>query len=350
MENNKQDIFERIINSKDNKEKTRILENFWLNERRESQEEIEIIRKGIEILDKGTDKEKIIALQVISRTKGFPLSDQFDDLFGKESFKKKKDIETVSYDELLKIIEKCLEFLSADNGNLRIAAANAIYYLRSDINKADFDKIYNRILKLREEISDNKRKSIEYCINKITPLGIDFEDLKIKALNEKEKKEFFDDIDPEVKKIWEENTNTATKFADAYYDSVLKGVKEFIKKDTKENVGYNMFLDGIRVGLDIIIPLLDEKTKKKVDDKIKMMLTKRKFANQFKDELWSEGGFAKTISSSDPDYEERMEYFEEKPDEPKNLNCKKCSKPIGKHNLYWHEGMCNDCFFDEHGM
>jgi hypothetical protein len=241
MENNKQDIFERIINSKDNREKTRILENFWLNERRKPKEEIEIIRKGIEILEKGTDKEKIIALQVISRTKGFPLSDQFDDLFGKESFKKKKDIETVSYAELLEIIEKCLEFLTADNGNLRIAAANAIHYLRSDINKADFDRIHNRILKLREEISDNKRKSIEYCINKITPLGIDFEDLKIKVLDEKEKKEFFNNIDPEVKKIWEENTSTATKLADVYYDSILNEVREFIKKDSKENVGYNMF-------------------------------------------------------------------------------------------------------------
>ncbi len=352
MEKNKQDIFEKIANSTDNKEKNRILENFWLNERREPEENIEIIRKGIEILDKGSDKEKIIALQVISRTRGFPLSDQFDELFGEGTFKKKQDAKTVSYEELLKIIEKCLEFLTADNGNLRIAAANAIHYLKADINKADFDKIYDRILKFREEVSDNKRRSIEYCINKITPLdlGFDFEDLKIKVLSEKERKEFFNNFDPEVKRIWEKNNNTATKLADAYYDSLLNEAEEFIKKDSKENVGYNMFLGGIRVGLDIIIPLLDEKTKKKVDDKIDMMLTKRKFADKFKDELWNEGAYVETISTNDPDYEERMKYFEEKPNDPKVFNCKECNKSIGKHNLYWHEGMCNDCFFDKYDM
>jgi len=28
----------------------------------------------------------------------------------------------------------------------------------------------------------------------------------------------------------------------------------------------------------------------------------------------------------------------------------KCNKAIGKHNLYWHENMCNNCFFDEYNM
>jgi len=92
---NKKDIFYRLINSKDNKEKIRILENFWLNEKRESQENVKIIRKGMEILEKGTDKEKIIALQVISRTNGFPLSDQLEEIFGMSGVKdfKKKDID-----------------------------------------------------------------------------------------------------------------------------------------------------------------------------------------------------------------------------------------------------------------
>ncbi len=68
------------------------------------------------------------------------------------------------------------------------------------------------------------------------------------------------------------------------------------------------------------------------------------------DGFWSEGAYFKSISSSDSDFEERMKYFEEKADEKKEHNCKKCNKKIGKHNLYWHEGMCNDCFFDEYGM
>ena len=67
-------------------------------------------------------------------------------------------------------------------------------------------------------------------------------------------------------------------------------------------------------------------------------------------ELWSEGSYAQSINTSDPDYEERMKYFQQKPDEVKDHNCKKCDTPIGKHNLYWHEGMCNDCFFDHYNM
>ena len=45
-----------------------------------------------------------------------------------------------------------------------------------------------------------------------------------------------------------------------------------------------------------------------------------------------------------------MKYFEENPNEPKEHKCKKCAKLIGKHNLYWHEEMCNDCFFDEYNL
>src|SRR3989344_9588405 len=108
----KKDIFHRLINSKDNKEKTKILENFWLNEKRDPKENIKIIRKGVEILDNGTDKEKIIALQVISRTSGFPLSDQLEEIFNISGSKNVKYRETVSYDELKDIIDKCLRFLT----------------------------------------------------------------------------------------------------------------------------------------------------------------------------------------------------------------------------------------------
>ena len=89
----KKDIFYKLINSKDNKEKVRILENFWLNEKREPKDNIRIIRKGIEVLNKGTDKEKIIALQVISRTSGFPLSDQLEEIFKISGAKNIKDKE-----------------------------------------------------------------------------------------------------------------------------------------------------------------------------------------------------------------------------------------------------------------
>ena len=67
-------------------------------------------------------------------------------------------------------------------------------------------------------------------------------------------------------------------------------------------------------------------------------------------ELWNKGGFIQSINPSDPDYNEKMKYFKERHDDPKDYRCKKCNKPIGKHNLYWHEVMCNNCFFDEYDM
>lgn len=48
--------------------------------------------------------------------------------------------------------------------------------------------------------------------------------------------------------------------------------------------------------------------------------------------------------------QERMNYFKEKSDEKKEHKCKKCGKEIGRHNLYWHKCMCNECFFDEQDM
>lgn len=80
LEKMARNIFKELENAKDRKEKSKILENFWLNEERSQEEEIEIVREGIKILDSENDKEKIIALQVISRTHGFPLSDYFKEL------------------------------------------------------------------------------------------------------------------------------------------------------------------------------------------------------------------------------------------------------------------------------
>src|SRR3989344_1091828 len=345
-ESEDKDIFYKLINSKNNKEKTRVLENFWLNEKREPKENIKIIRKGAEILEKGIDKEKIIALQVISRTSGFSLSDQLEEIFKMSGAKKVKNKETVSYDELKDIINKCLKFLTDQNGNLRFAAANTLDYLKSDISKADHEKTYKKILNLRKTVNDKRRKTIEYCIEKFRPRDISFMGDMINANYGK----IVNNFDPKVKEIWKENEGLAEELGDAYYDSVLRESEEFIKKDTKENIGYNMFVDGIRVGLDIITPLLDEEMQEKVKDKIEQMLNKRAFAEKMGENLWNEGAYAKTLNTNDPNFQEKMKYFEEKHNEIKNLNCKNCNKPIGKHNLYWHEGLCNDCFFNKHDM
>ena len=73
-------------------------------------------------------------------------------------------------------------------------------------------------------------------------------------------------------------------------------------------------------------------------------------SNNNEESLWGEGSYIQSIDSKDPEHTKKMKYFEEKPDDRKEYNCKKCNKLIGKHNLYWHEGMCNDCFFDEYNL
>lgn len=67
--------------------------------------------------------------------------------------------------------------------------------------------------------------------------------------------------------------------------------------------------------------------------------------------IWSENSYMESMSTSDPDIEERLKYFNEASDKgEKNFKCEKCGKAIGKHNLYWHEGMCNECFFNTYNM
>ena len=63
------------------------------------------------------------------------------------------------------------------------------------------------------------------------------------------------------------------------------------------------------------------------------------------DEFWSEGEYIKPLDENDLNIQEKMKYFDEANDSPKEHNCKKCNVQIGKHNLYWHEGFCNKCFF-----
>lgn len=83
-----------------------------------------------------------------------------------------------------------------------------------------------------------------------------------------------------VEEIWKENEEIADKLADCYYDSILEEYKDYIKNDSKENLGFNAFADGIRVGLDIVIPLLDKNMNKIVEEKISSMIEKRTKINK----------------------------------------------------------------------
>ncbi|MBI4981175.1 hypothetical protein HZC30_06495 [Candidatus Woesearchaeota archaeon] len=82
--------------------------------------------------------------------------------------------------------------------------------------------------------------------------------------------------DTRTNQIWDENKKVAEELANAYYDSVLNEYKKQLKKDSKENFGYNTFADGINLGLDVVLPLLDAEHLQKAKDKIKMMLKIRR--------------------------------------------------------------------------
>ena len=83
--------------------------------------------------------------------------------------------------------------------------------------------------------------------------------------------------DDKTKAVWEENEKTAEELARAYYDHVIENYSlEQVKNHSKENLGFNTFTDGIRLGLDVIMPLLDEGLKKKVNEKIDSMMASRR--------------------------------------------------------------------------
>ena len=83
--------------------------------------------------------------------------------------------------------------------------------------------------------------------------------------------------DDRTKAVWKENEKTAEELARAYYDHVIENYNlGQVKKHSKENFGFNTFIDGIRLGLDVIMPLLDEDLKKKVNEKIDSMVASRR--------------------------------------------------------------------------
>jgi len=60
-----------------------------------------------------------------------------------------------------------------------------------------------------------------------------------------------------------------------------------------------------------------------------------------KDDFWSEGYFAQTMSSED--MKSKMRTFHMKHDEEMNYSCKNCKAKISAHNNDWHDGMCDNC-------
>ncbi len=81
--------------------------------------------------------------------------------------------------------------------------------------------------------------------------------------------------DSKTQKIWDENKKISMDLANAYYRSTIENY-EIPKKTSKEDFGYNTFIEGIRLGLDIIIPMLDDESRNIIIEKIKEMISIRK--------------------------------------------------------------------------
>ena len=79
-----------------------------------------------------------------------------------------------------------------------------------------------------------------------------------------------------IDKIFKENVKTAEELAYCYYQSLLDEYKDHIKKDTKENIGFNAFVDGIRLGFDVTLSMVDNQMRKAIKEKIKSMIQHRK--------------------------------------------------------------------------
>lgn len=61
-----------------------------------------------------------------------------------------------------------------------------------------------------------------------------------------------------------------------------------------------------------------------------------------KNNLWSKGSFAQSMSREE--MEEKEKTINKRHDEDMNFNCKQCNKKISAHNKDWHDGMCDECF------
>ena len=83
--------------------------------------------------------------------------------------------------------------------------------------------------------------------------------------------------DDKTREVWKENEEIAENLARTYYDLTIESYsKGDVRKHSKENFGFNTFADGIRLGLDIIMPMVSEELRTQVDNKIESMIESRR--------------------------------------------------------------------------
>ncbi len=202
-------------------------------------------------------------------------------------------------------------------------------YLSSALGRIKNDKVYNFMKRITEEYIDNHKK-YEGWFN-VAMFTYEFESQGVK------------EVLPLLKRLSQmKHLSRQDKIEIEDTIHIIEDPESFKEKCKKNEEKLrpllNEFFKDEKIGRNEPCPCGSGKK------------YKRCCSEKDEDWLWSEKSYAQTLSTTDPDYDERMRYFQQKPDELKDHNCKKCKKAIGKHNVYWHEGMCNDCFFDQYDM
>lgn len=75
--------------------------------------------------------------------------------------------------------------------------------------------------------------------------------------------------------IWNNNKRKSHELSEVYYDYILDVFRDRMKNDSKENFGFNMFAEGINMGLDIVMPFLDDDLLQGANKKIRDMIDVR---------------------------------------------------------------------------
>lgn len=261
------EIFEKIKNASDGKERQKILEDFRTKKNKSDKENVRIIGEGERLLEEGEDRDIIIALQVMSRAQGFPLSGQLKEILqlsGKE--KERVYRKTISYDELMEIVERCLKLLTVDNGNVRIASANCLNALGIYSENFDYVDLFHNLLLLKnfyETKDNNKIKSIVFCLDKIWCLYLEnlienFSSLETKNMRITNKGK----VTKNSKEL-ENFVNKMIKETESYIKNVLtlRGERFFI--DTLVPYTENMRIIQVLYEYEKILELVEKRNIKK---------------------------------------------------------------------------------------
>ncbi|MBU2522821.1 MAG: hypothetical protein KKE23_00840 [Nanoarchaeota archaeon] len=164
------EIIQKLLAAHDSKERTRLLEefrNFQLKGGRAKAELItfEVFKEAKQLLETTEDNgEKIVSLRVLGAIYLIYPFNLMAEMFGI------KNIETLVKDEeILEILDICLELLESDDGNLRLSSAHLINHLRGHLSDYNSVDLFYNLLSLRNSPKNQgkNKKTIGFCLDKI---------------------------------------------------------------------------------------------------------------------------------------------------------------------------------------